>query len=94
MKRALLAFALVALCVTSGIEASTARAADLPPDLKLIVGTPARSAADLATHNTLQLNTTMFELYGDAATIFTKNLRAQHPIILGLFSGAGGRFIL
>ncbi len=36
----------------------------------------------------------MFELYGDAGKIFTTNIRAKHPIILGLFSGAGGRFIL
>ena len=36
----------------------------------------------------------MFELYGDAAKIFQRNFLAQHPVILGLFSGAGGRFIL
>src|SRR5260221_11463054 len=73
---------------------SAAQAADLPPDLKLLVGTPPRSAADLETQNILQLNTTMFELYGDAGKAFTRNIRANHPIILGLFSGAGGRFIL
>jgi hypothetical protein len=42
----------------------------------------------------LALNTGMFELYGDAARVFKKNILAQHPVILGLFSGAGGRFIL
>jgi hypothetical protein len=73
---------------------STTQAADLPPDLKLLVGTPPKSAADLETQNILQLNSTMFELYGDAGKTFTKNIRANHPIILGLFSGAGGRFIL
>ena len=36
----------------------------------------------------------MFELYGDAGQIFRKNILAKHPVILGLFSGAGGRFIL
>jgi hypothetical protein len=36
----------------------------------------------------------MFELYGDAGRLFQKNILAQHPVILGLFSGAGGRFIL
>jgi len=86
MKKLVLAFALA--------FASTLQAADLPPHLKLLVGTPTRSAADLAAQNILQLNTTMFELYGDAGKIFTKNIRANHPIILGLFSGAGGRFIL
>ena len=28
------------------------------------------------------------------AAVFQKNILAQHPVILGLFSGAGGRFIL
>ncbi len=36
----------------------------------------------------------MFQLYGASGAIFRKNLMDQHPIILGLFSGAGGRFIL
>ena len=36
----------------------------------------------------------MFELYGNAAQIFKKNILAEHPVILGLFSGAGGQFIL
>jgi hypothetical protein len=42
----------------------------------------------------LALNTGMFELYGDAAQIFQKNILGKHPVILGLFSGAGGRLIL
>jgi len=42
----------------------------------------------------LALNTGMFELYGDAAKIFQKNILSKHPVILGLFSGAGGRMIL
>jgi len=42
----------------------------------------------------MALNTAMFELYGDAAQIFKKNILSKHPVILGLFSGAGGRFIL
>jgi hypothetical protein len=36
----------------------------------------------------LALNTGMFELYGDAAKIFQKNILSKHPVILGLFSGA------
>src|SRR4029077_12199345 len=48
----------------------------------------------IGTKDILQLNTTMFELYGDAGQIFKRNILAQHPLILGLFSGAGGRFIL
>jgi hypothetical protein len=36
----------------------------------------------------------MFELYDNAARIFQNNILSKHPVILGLFSGAGGRFIL
>src|SRR5271170_7749865 len=71
-----------------------ARAADVPSYFKEIVGTQTASPAEIGTKNILQLNTTMFELYGDAGQMFKKNILAQHPLILGLFSGAGGRFIL
>ena len=73
---------------------SQAQGAELPAYFKEIVGTSAPSPADIGTKNVLQLNTTMFELYGDAAQVFKKNILSQHPLILGLFSGAGGRFIL
>jgi hypothetical protein len=46
------------------------------------------------TKNILQLNTSMFDLYAEAGLTFRKNILAQPPVILGLFSGAGGRFIL
>jgi hypothetical protein len=71
-----------------------AQGAELPAYFKEIVGTSAPSPAEIGTKNILQLNTTTFELYGDAAQIFKKNILAKHPVILGLFSGAGGRFIL
>lgn len=73
---------------------SSARAEEPPPYFKPIVGTQTSSAAEIGTKNVLQLNTTMFELYADAGKIFKKNILSQHPVILGLFSGAGGRFIL
>src|SRR6202790_3258470 len=72
----------------------SAHAADLPSYFKEIVGTETASPTEIGTKNLLQLNTTMFELYGDAGQVFKKNILAQHPLILGLFSGAGGRFIL
>src|ERR1700676_3550778 len=74
--------------------AGTARADDLPDYMKPIAGHTAANPADTATNNVLALNTGMFELYGDAAKIFQSNILAQYPVILGLFSGAGGRFIL
>ena len=80
--------------VVVGSSGSPARAADVPSYFKEIVGTQTASPAEIGTKNILQLNTTMFELYGDAGQLFKKNILAQHPLILGLFSGAGGRFIL
>src|ERR1700676_5054827 len=77
--------------VGSGLSA---HAAELPSYFKEIVGTQAASPAEIGTKNILQLNATMFELYGDAGQVFKKNILAGHPLILALFSGAGGRFIL
>jgi hypothetical protein len=83
------------LSVLATIEnGSPARAAEVPDYFKPIVGTETSSPAKIGTKNVLQLNTTMFELYGDAAQSFKKNILAQHPVVLGLFSGKGGRFIL
>jgi hypothetical protein len=87
------ACALLSLTVAVG-SGSPARAADVPSYFKEIVGTQTATPAEIGTKNILQLNTTMFELYGDAGQVFKKNILAEHPVILGLFSGAGGRFIL
>jgi hypothetical protein len=59
-----------------------------------IAGKTVAAPADIATKDVLALNTGMFELYGDAAKIFQKNILSRHPVILGLFSGAGGKLIL
>jgi len=66
----------------------------LPDYMAPIAGRTTSSAADIATANTLALNTGMFELYGNAGKIFQKNILSKHPVILGMFSGAGGRFTL
>jgi hypothetical protein len=87
------ACALLSSLVVVG-SGSSAHAADLPSYFKEIIGTRTPSSAEIGTKNILQLNTTMFELYGDAGQLFKKNILAHHPLILGLFSGAGGRFIL
>ena len=73
---------------------SPVRAAEVPDFLKTIVGTETATPADIGTKNVLQLNSSMFELYDASGKIFQKNFLATHPVILGLFTGAGGRFIL
>ena len=72
----------------------SAQANELPPYMKVIVGSSAATPREVATKDVLALNTMMFELYGAAAASFKSNILAQHPVILALFSGTGGRFIL
>jgi hypothetical protein len=69
--------------------------AEVMPDyMRPIAGNAVSSPAETATRDVLALNSSMFELYGNASVVFRKNILAQHPVILGLFSGAGGRFVL
>jgi hypothetical protein len=84
----------VAATAALSCTANIAFADDLPPFMAPISGVTNSSPAETATKNVIALNTGMFELYGDAAQAFQKNILAKHPVILGLFSGAGGRFIL
>jgi hypothetical protein len=71
-----------------------AMAEELPAYMQPIAGHVASSPAQTATKDVLALNSGMFELYGDAAKIFQSNILSQHPVILGLFSGDGGKFTL
>lgn len=84
----------LALAVTLLGGTGVAHAQSLPPYMAPISGRVTATPADVATKDVLALNTGMFELYGDASKIFQANILAQHPVILGLFSGAGGRFTL
>jgi hypothetical protein len=76
------------------VGASNPLAADLPDYMNVIVGGQAPAPAETAQRNILALNSAMFGLYEESGRSFRKNLLAQHPVILGLFTGAGGRFIL
>ena len=73
---------------------TSSTAQNLPSYMAPIAGKTAATASDTATRDVLALNTAMFELYGDAAKILQKNILDKHPVILALFSGAGGRMIL
>lgn len=86
--RALLTLSLIA---SLGLAAQSA---EMPTDLKKLVGTPVPAPGSVETANVLALNTGMFELYEGASKVFTKNILANHPVILALFSGAGGNFTL
>jgi len=88
----LLAFAAVAPANADNLAAKGANG--LPAYMEPISGRTSSSPAEVATRDMLALNTGMFELYDAAAKIFQKNILSKHPVILGLFTGSGGRFIL
>jgi len=85
-----LAAAALFLCGSGAI----ASAQTLPSYMEPISGKTAATSADIATKDMLALNTGMFELYGDAGKIFQQNILSKHPVILALFSGAGGKMTL
>jgi hypothetical protein len=82
--------ALIAMLGGSAI----AQAQGLPSYMEPISGVTTTTPGDVATKDVLALNIGMFELYGDAGKIFQANMLSKHPVILGLFSGAGGRFTM
>src|SRR5690242_8250131 len=88
--------AATAASITLAVLSTTAGAQTppLPAYMAPISGLATSTPAETTTRNVLALNTMMFELYGDAGQVFKRNILAKHPVILGLFSGAGGRFIL
>lgn len=84
----------LAMAATLMLSGGAAMAQTLPDYMAPISGKTNAAPGDIATRDVLALNTAMFELYGDAAKVFQKNILDKHPVILGLFSGAGGRLIL
>jgi hypothetical protein len=84
----------LAIAAALMLGSSAATAQTLPDYMAPISGKTNAAPGDIATRDVLALNTAMFELYGDAAKLFQKNILDKHPVILGLFSGAGGRLIL
>lgn len=60
----------------------------------LVAGTVTATPAETADDNVLALSREMFGLYATTSEIFQRNPLAQHPAILSLLSGAGGRFVL
>ena len=92
LRRALLS---TTLCCAVTLGAGTAQAqSSIPAYMEVIVGATIPAAAEVARQNVLALNTGMFDLYGSAGKLVQASILSQNPVILGLFSGAGGRFIL
>jgi hypothetical protein len=70
-------------------------ASAVPEFLRVIVADekPA-SVRAVAEQSVLALNSSMLRLYDESLERFKQNMRDRVPIILGLFTGAGGQFIL
>ena len=94
MKRRLLHMAAGILAAGIAAGSASAQPAGIPDYLKDLTGTTPMAPGAIATRDVLQLNVSMFTLYDASAAIFQRNIMAKHPIILALFSGAGGRMIL
>ena len=84
--------AVAALCLSAWV--CGANAAGAPPYMADIVAATPPTAAQTAMDNVLALNSAMFELYGQSGALTQQSILARHPLILALFTGAGGRFIL
>lgn len=69
---------------------------NVPEFLKEIVvkAAPPPAKQQLAFQSVYELNNSMFKIYDNSLDIYKKNIRARVPLIMGLFSGKGGRFIL
>jgi hypothetical protein len=64
---------------------------ELPAYMKVIVAGASPAPEQTARQNILGLNTAMFGLYEGSGRVIRDNIVSQHPVILALFSGAGGR---
>ena len=95
--RNLLATAAIALVIVSPIHAADPAAKPEVPDFLLPVvssSEPPPTEQALAARAVYQLNNSMFNIYDNSLSIYQANIKARIPLIMGLFSGKGGRFIL
>ncbi len=92
IKTILLSTALLTAAGLSAIGATN----ETPAFLQEVVLTsaPPMSKDQRAFNTVYQLNNSMFTIYDNSLNIYQKNIRARVPLIMALFSGKGGRFIL
>ena len=92
-----LATAAITLVSISSLHAADPAAKPGVPDFLLPVVTNSETPPTkekLASRAVYQLNNSMFNIYDNSLAIYQKNIRARVPLIMALFSGKGGRFIL
>ena len=81
----------------SGVALEAAdKAAEVPEFMQSFVINPNQPVSNqqIALNNMYVLNDDMFTIYEKSLEIYKQNFLDHHPLIMGLFSGKGGRFIL
>lgn len=87
--------AALAVILTLGFASGLCRAADMPGHMDIVTKhSGPLSKVQIAHKNVVALNDIKFSIYADALETYKRNLLAQHPVILALFSSEGGRLIL
>lgn len=72
-----------------------AQGAEVPDYLEIVVDTGKGSTkAEIAANNVTALDTGMNEIYAQTLAKYTEHMRERIPVILGMFSGDGGKMIL
>ena len=72
-----------------------AMAVDLPDSVDLVTSNaPPPTKEHLAFDNIYQLNKSMQTIFSSDLSVTQENIRNRFPLIMGLFSDSGGRFIL
>lgn len=89
------AFGLVGVALVM-VAVTAVSAADVPAFMKEVVvgaGQPP-TPAQTAFGEVYALNDGMFSIYENALVTYKRHIRERVPLIMGLFSGTGGQFIL
>ena len=87
-------------CVVGGVTAIAllimpAMAVDLPKSVDIVTSdAPPPTEDQLAFNNVYQLNRSMQTIFSSGLSVTQDNIRNRFPLIMGLFSDSGGRFIL
>lgn len=86
-----------AAAISLSAGAAPAFSAEAVPDYMKIITLnegPDTPKDKVAFSNVYALNEAMLQIYDSRIALYKKHLRERMPLIMGLFSGAGGRFIL
>jgi hypothetical protein len=87
---------LAAAVTLTGLHPTRAADPAVPDFLTPVVlnAAPPATKEQRAALAVYQLNNSMFNIYDNSLGIYQKNILARVPLIMALFSGKGGRFIL